>query len=285
MSDYRRFVSYLYEYRNGQKNQNCGFLKAELRNDLFRLEMHVKDSALSLGLSIKIYGFIRKENRLPGILLGNAKSGNGIVNCYLEIPRDSLHSPFTSFSALNGIIVLCSDTVCYASAWDDLPIIPTDFTVKEETPLLEEAPAPSLETEEIHPVSETPPLPPEHSPDVCFPEDPRWEQASSRCKTCMPFRDGFLNDCLKLDLNALSSLRKDQWPVGSNPFILRAFSRYQHLILGRLAENNRVILGIPGSYHPSEKFMAEMYGFPYFKAAGYPDNFPAAPGYWYRILD
>ena len=75
MSDYRRFVSYLYEYRNGQKNQNCGFLKAELRNDLFRLEMHVKDSALSLGLSIKIYGFIRKENRLPGILLGNAKSG------------------------------------------------------------------------------------------------------------------------------------------------------------------------------------------------------------------
>ena len=148
MSDYRRFVSYLYEYRNGQKNQNCGFLKAELRNDLFRLEMQVKDSALSLGLSIKIYGFIRKENRLPGILLGNAKSGNGIVNCYLEIPRDSLHSPFTSFSALNGIIVLCSDTVCYASAWDDLPIIPTDFTVKEETPLLEEAPAPSLETEE-----------------------------------------------------------------------------------------------------------------------------------------
>ena len=80
-------------------------------------------------------------------------------------------------------------------------------------------------------------------------------------------------------------LRKDQWPVGSNPFILRAFSRYQHLILGRLAENNRVILGIPGSYHPSEKFMAEMYGFPYFKAAGYPDDFPAAPGYWYRILD
>ena len=292
MSDYRRFVSYLYEYRNGQKNQNCGFLKAELRNDLFRLEMHIKDSALSFGLPVKIYGFTRKETYLSGILLGNAQSGNGVINCYLKIPKDSLHGPFASFSSLKGIIVLCSDTVCYASAWDDLPVIPADFTAEDDAPLPEEVPAPSLETEEVRSsLQETRSAPeslPQQRMDSSLERPPKnslWEQAASQYENCTPFRDGFLSGCLKLDPNALSTLRKDRRPIGSNPFIRRAFSRYRHLILGRLAENDRCILGVPGSYHPQEKFMAEIYGFPYFKAAEYPTDFSAPSGYWYRFLD
>ena len=76
MSDYRRFVSYLYEYRNGQKNQNCGFLKAELRNDLFRLEMHVQRPARCLwDFPLKSTDLYERRIAFPASFLEMPKAG------------------------------------------------------------------------------------------------------------------------------------------------------------------------------------------------------------------
>ena len=33
MSGYRRFVAYVYEYRKGKKESNCGFIKVEVRRE------------------------------------------------------------------------------------------------------------------------------------------------------------------------------------------------------------------------------------------------------------
>ena len=32
MSGYRRFIAYVYEYLNGKKSGNCGFIKVEVRD-------------------------------------------------------------------------------------------------------------------------------------------------------------------------------------------------------------------------------------------------------------
>ena len=43
MSDYRRFVSYMYLYENNIKSMNAGFLKVECRQGQCRLNLSLKN--------------------------------------------------------------------------------------------------------------------------------------------------------------------------------------------------------------------------------------------------
>ncbi|MGI6012273.1 MAG: hypothetical protein ACOX8H_12395 [Ruminococcus sp.] len=303
MSDYRRFISYLYEYKNGQKTQSRGFLKAESRNNMCKLEIHIKDSALIANLPIDIYGFTREENRLLGVFLGTTKSGNGAAGCCVKTSSSNLNNSSVPFSSLKGIIILCSDTVCYASAWDDLPIVISDFT-KTAAPFTPPKTAQQPSSSSAAPASENPsenpaPQSAAEEPSLETEEvkyngtDPgpalglsqRWERAAEQFEPFQPFTDGFLSHCLKLTLKDLAFLRRERWIPGTNPFMIHSFSKNQHLILGQLEDSGSFILGVPGSYHPKEKFMAEMYGFPYFKATKFSQDSSPSPGYWYRILE
>ena len=46
-----------------------------------------------------------------------------------------------------------------------------------------------------------------------------------------------------------------------------------------------MVLGIPGAYDQQERFMANMFGFPYFKESGYIQIPEGKGGYWYRLID
>ena len=281
MSDYQRFVSYLYEYKNSLKAQNRGFLKAESRNGYFKLELHIKDVALPSGIPVDIYGYLRESGMLLGILLGTVQSRNGAITCRIESPCSFSEFPQVSFSSLKGIIVLCNHAFSYASAWDDLPIEPEKFstTLPEATVPLEE----HTPSENMVPASSG-------EPDLTVEEiassDASWKKALDQYEHFQPFNDEFISDCVKIDLKDLPALRKDHWLIGNNPFIMRAYAEHQHFILGHIVseDQNTYIFGVPGTYHPKEKFMAEMYGFPYFKAVQQLTDSTLSSGYWYRPL-
>lgn len=42
LADYRRFVSYIYAYRNGKKEKNTGFAKVEARKRNLRISIQLK---------------------------------------------------------------------------------------------------------------------------------------------------------------------------------------------------------------------------------------------------
>ena len=42
MSDYRRLISYIYEYEGKEKGKNIGFVKLETRNEQCRLYVNAK---------------------------------------------------------------------------------------------------------------------------------------------------------------------------------------------------------------------------------------------------
>ena len=42
---YRRFIAYVYEYRKGKKEDNCGFVKVEVRNHMCTIEPHLQVEA------------------------------------------------------------------------------------------------------------------------------------------------------------------------------------------------------------------------------------------------
>ena len=45
MAQYQRFLSYLFEYEGDQKKENCGFAKIEIRGDVQRIFLSVKNNS------------------------------------------------------------------------------------------------------------------------------------------------------------------------------------------------------------------------------------------------
>ena len=62
------------------------------------------------------------------------------------------------------------------------------------------------------------------------------------------------------------------------------YQNFGHLLLCR-NPRGQYILGVPGSYSQQERFMANMFGFPYFKESSYIEIPKMRGGYWYRLID
>ncbi|WP_411336144.1 hypothetical protein [Ruminococcus gauvreauii] len=323
MSDYRRFISYLYEYKNEKKTYNRGFLKAEAKGGIFKLEIHIKDSGLAASVPVQIFGFTRNEDKLSGIFLGSTQTSSGSIGCCLKTADQDLNGSGVPMKDLNGILLLCGGTLCYASAWDDLPVNPQHFkapeslsdaesesdaapaeqppetndgssgdtlpqSADETNPSAEDsAEEPSLEAEEVKELAEEEKSPAELMDFIPDPPLSRWERVMDLYESINPFTDGSVTECVRLDLKDLPALRKERWLIGNNPLILHAYSEHHHLILGKMDDHDRsvYIFGVPGTYTPKERFMADMYGFPYFKAANSGSRNVPRFGYWYRIID
>ena len=74
LAGYRRFIAYVYEYRKGKKQNNCGFIKVEARGNECTMEIHLHVEGLAEGETCKVYCFVRKEGLLHGILIGNCNT-------------------------------------------------------------------------------------------------------------------------------------------------------------------------------------------------------------------
>ena len=48
MSDYRRFIAYLYEYPNNRKGGCCGFVRVESQNGFCRMDFQIKSPSLGV---------------------------------------------------------------------------------------------------------------------------------------------------------------------------------------------------------------------------------------------
>lgn len=66
MSDYRRFIAYLYEYPNNRKGGCCGFVRVESQNGFCRMDFQIKSPSLPPETSVTVYGFIRRSGRMYG---------------------------------------------------------------------------------------------------------------------------------------------------------------------------------------------------------------------------
>lgn len=75
MSDYSRFVSYMYLYENGLKTMNAGFVKVESRNGQCRIGLSLKNVYTGLE-RCQVYMFIRFGQELRGVYIGDVQIKN-----------------------------------------------------------------------------------------------------------------------------------------------------------------------------------------------------------------
>ena len=69
MSNYKRFIMYLFQYENGSKEANCGFAKVECRQNKGRMQLHINEEIRREDVC-RVYFFVKGEQELPCIFLG-----------------------------------------------------------------------------------------------------------------------------------------------------------------------------------------------------------------------
>lgn len=109
MSDYRRFIAYLYEYPNNRKGGCCGFVRVESQNGFCRMDFQIKSPSLPPETSVTVYGFIRRSGRIYGIPL--------------EISCGAL---FYEWKTLHALRCHWADGCHARRAWRSDPALPPD---------------------------------------------------------------------------------------------------------------------------------------------------------------
>ncbi|WP_310605194.1 DUF6128 domain-containing protein [Anaerosporobacter sp.] len=122
MSDYRRLISYIYNYEKGIKKNNVGFAKIELRNGQCKISINIKAASLN-GQKLKTYVFYRENKKMIQILLAEAVVKNGIFEWKGITNAKNIMNTGCDFNQLGGVLLYYTLDRYYATEWDDQPIV------------------------------------------------------------------------------------------------------------------------------------------------------------------
>lgn len=132
-------ITYLYLYENGMKSHNTGFAKIEKRDNHCLIEIHMKNTGYSIS-PIPVYFYAQKQNRLPGIPVGNISlsRGNGDFKAVLE--ANNLADSGYALESVKGIYIPLSQQVMFVSQWDDDEFVRENFIEAETSAMKKEQP-------------------------------------------------------------------------------------------------------------------------------------------------
>ena len=379
MAGYRRFIAYVYDYENGKKGSNCGFIKVEVKDQQCSVEVHLHCPGLPEDVMCRVYGFTRKDGLINGILLDSCETEKEIIECLIITDALNMNESGIALGKMGGMVIITDNGGFFGTEWDDQMIRPENFReLKVETSRTSDSPVDEISHTSDAPIDESSPnmeninsdnidtslnvsapanisdssftatiqeisMPPEvseihtKSPDtfteasrsvnasenntstvspdhinhnkpntsfisvdsskdaihegensspkkvspVTAPENSKDHKTSSEFS---PFSDGEIATAWKIHLNDLKRFPRQYCTLRNNRFIQYGHYNFGHLLLGQ-KNNGQYILGVPGSYNQQERFMANMFGFPYFKESDYIEMSKARGGYWYRLID
>lgn len=127
MAGYRRFIAYVYEYRKGKKENNCGFIKVEVRDEACTMEVHLHVEGLADNEECKAYCFLRKEGLMNGILLGTCETQNERIECFIETDALNVGDSGMPLGKMGGMILTTRSGGFFGTEWDDQAIRPENF--------------------------------------------------------------------------------------------------------------------------------------------------------------
>lgn len=131
MQTYRRFVSYVYQYENGRKAGNRGFIKVEARGNTCSMQISLKGICKDENASCTVYGFKREDGLLKGSRLAECPVRTGVVQEHLVFTRNEMGEAKYGLQELSGVIFQGDDQTMYGTQWDDDPMKMENFQPDE----------------------------------------------------------------------------------------------------------------------------------------------------------
>lgn len=144
VAEYRRFLSYVYSYPNGKKEQNTGFVKIEARGRDCRMQFGLQKLPQE-ETALDVYGFVRQGGILQGIFLGRIPAEQGSAEGVIAAERQQMGGSSIRLEELSGLWLKGEGPADYITVWDD-------FGVETQKLVLE----PEADSEESQETSEQP---------------------------------------------------------------------------------------------------------------------------------
>lgn len=302
MSGMKRFVAYIYSYENGEKNENIGFAKMELRAKEGRMEIHIRGAA-PVQKGVKVNLFIREQGEIVAIPLGEMPMQGGRGDFLTAFELENVMGTELNFRAMEGILLLAGDGSIFMSRWKEgepFRVVPEQIRFWEKKHVAEEADTGQETTPTIETTQPQTAQPPEtaqlqqqdHPQETVSATELPVRNIYPQCdwETCWEFllanhehfafyKEGEIT-CVKIELKHIRELPRRYWYLGNNSFLLHGFFNYRYLVVGKMEESTWFI-GVPGIYQAQERVMATIFGFPEFMPEPVENQF----GYWYRIVE
>lgn len=243
----KRWIRYLYEYDQGKKLRNVGFVKVEQGEGECAVHIHGKGLHMQGENRLNLYLFYEENEECIGIWQGTAENVDPAINYRLYYTKEDTGKS-ENFEKIRGIVLLSEAGRRYAAVWDDQPAHVETMRIWQEEPQQTEAVVQEEEPEQAEPARQE--TEPEPEDAVRREIEPELEENSSRIH------------CVKIQRRDLARLPRCEWKLANNSFLLHGCYNYRHLAF--LEYKDQLWLGVPGVYHPQEARAAEAMGFPEF---------------------
>lgn len=274
----KRFITYLYEYKELKKSNNVGFIKVESQSEITRMMVVIKSRTIS-GQSGKVYLIFEDT---VGILLGEIKMGEGEIRQVYEFDTERIKDSDYCIDDVKGIRIEMPDNFM-ASCWTDDMDVVTQHNIMPYKPvqaaqkIVDHDDSAVLQMKQELPVEKTKNETAGQEQNVC-------EKENSK-ETVMP--DTKKKTVRRIDISELRTLPSKNWYLVNNSFLMHGYANYKHLVI-KTDSDGREYLGVPGVSEAPERMMAKIFGFNEFE--------PAAPataadvesgifGYWFCPID
>lgn len=122
MTDYKRMVSYMYLYENGIKKKNVGFVRIEVKDGQCRFTLHMQLLGQLDGI-FPTYLIERTPDGMELIYLGDSILKNQIMDSKLSAREGNIMDTGRSLANIGGMLLFLSDSIFFATEWDDKPIL------------------------------------------------------------------------------------------------------------------------------------------------------------------
>lgn len=122
--DYRRFISYLYNYVDGEKGVNVGYIRCEQRHGICRLTLNLQDRQQGVeGGSYKVYLYkISKEGNPVGYYLDEFTLNRGCGEVRKQTNSENVWNSNHRIEEFDGVVAIYDRGHAYGSQWSDEPL-------------------------------------------------------------------------------------------------------------------------------------------------------------------
>lgn len=222
-----QFIQYLYEYENGKKVRNLGFMKVEKQMDKSVIQIYAKQLDEIMGI------LFQREDGSKYLAAWEACEEDEAM-CAEESRRDGGMMQAREQRRDEEMMQTREQR-------RDEEMMQARESRRDEEVMQEE----TSQREKEMP-----------SQDAGTERESTWKNEEEDVNTYIPPNS---RHCEKIQRQDLSRLPRREWRLANNSFLLHGFYNYHHLLY--IEEGDQTWIGVPGIFHEKEKMAANAFGF------------------------
>ena len=117
----KSFIRYLYEYQNGKRTRNTGFVKVLEQEEATVVQIYGRGFPVAGGRTLEIYLFYEEDGQCIGILMGAIRGAQAAFGYKLSYTTDDVGGD-GQFGRIGGMILRAgngADAGYYGAVWDE----------------------------------------------------------------------------------------------------------------------------------------------------------------------